>query len=161
LGGSQAIKTTASTLHAHEAGILISSLGQTLQDAIGVSRTLRIKFLWIDSLCIIQDSPEDVTTEISKMIDYYENCFLCISAAPGSSSIEGFLKPRTISPYQCGPFELPYQRPDGRVGSVQLASYDEYHSSMDPANERGWIQQWWTQSQMARLQGKKRMGGVP
>ncbi len=40
-------------------GIEISELAQTFQDAILRARALGIHFMWIDSLCIFQDSQED------------------------------------------------------------------------------------------------------
>ncbi len=120
----------------HEAGIKVSSLGQTIQDAIGVARTLGIAFLWVDSLYIIQDSPEDLATEISRMSDYFENGFVCISAAIAASSNEGFLKPRTGNLYNYGAFELPYRGPNNRLGSVKLVTYHDYQNGLDPANAR-------------------------
>jgi hypothetical protein len=38
---------------------MTSNLGQTLQDAIKVAHSLGLRFLWVDSLCIIQDDPKD------------------------------------------------------------------------------------------------------
>jgi hypothetical protein len=107
-GGDQAIKTITSTLERHMAGIEISHLSPTLKDAIKVTRSLGIEFLWVDSLCIIQDDPEDVATEISRMSEYYENAFVCISAAVAASCNEGFLQTRHGNPYLDGPFQLPY-----------------------------------------------------
>jgi hypothetical protein len=75
------------------------------------------------------------------MMDYYQNCFICISAASSSSSNEGFLKTCTVNLYEYGPFDLPYRGPDGSLGSVKLAKFQEYQRSLDPANERGWILQ--------------------
>jgi len=140
-GGDQAIKTLRSTLQSHQAGIKISSLSQTLQDAIKVARSLRVEFLWIDSLCIVQDDPRDVTEEISRMSDYYENAFICISAASASSCNEGFLQPRSGNPYHHGPFELPYRGPDNSMGSIKLVTYADYSSALEPAKARAWIMQ--------------------
>ncbi len=40
-------------------GITFDALSKTFQDAINVTRALGISYIWIDSLCIIQDSRED------------------------------------------------------------------------------------------------------
>jgi hypothetical protein len=53
------IKTTKSTLDDHLRGIDVRSLPQTFQDAIVFTRKLGMRFLWIDSLCIVQDDIED------------------------------------------------------------------------------------------------------
>jgi hypothetical protein len=48
-------------------GICLSELPKTFQDAVLVTRRLGARFLWIDFLCIIQDSTEDWATESSSM----------------------------------------------------------------------------------------------
>lgn len=58
-GGDQLVKTTKATLAKHQVSIVTSNLGQTLQDAIKVTHSLELRFLWVDSLCIIQDNPQD------------------------------------------------------------------------------------------------------
>jgi hypothetical protein len=60
--------------------ITISELPKTFRDAVVVTRRLGIPFLWIDSLCIIQDSPEDWATESSSMRLVYKNCLVNITA---------------------------------------------------------------------------------
>jgi hypothetical protein len=57
-GGFQPLRTTKETLAVHQAGIKWSELPPTFQDAIIITKTLGFKYLWIDSLCIIQNSPE-------------------------------------------------------------------------------------------------------
>jgi hypothetical protein len=140
-GGDQAIQTSMATLERHKLGIKISNLSQTIQDAIRVTRSLGIEFLWIDSLCIVQDNPEDVAREISRMSDYFENAYICISAASAADCNEGFLQPRNGNPYHHGPFELPYRGPDNQMGSIKLVTYTHYSSSLEPGEARAWIMQ--------------------
>ena len=119
-GGDKFVKTTTATILQHQIGIEISSLGRTLQDAIRVARSLHIPYLWVDSLCIIQDDAQDMAREIAKMSEYYENGYVSICASAASSYSEGFLGARTNNPYLYGPFELPYRGPDNNLGSVKL-----------------------------------------
>lgn len=49
------LKTTRSTVDEHMEGIKIDSLTKTFQHAVVITRKLGIRYLWIDSLCIIQD----------------------------------------------------------------------------------------------------------
>lgn len=72
-------------------GISMIDLPQTIQDAVRVTRALGIRYLWVDALCIIQDSFEDWNTEAAKMCAVYQNAFLTISALHASGSNEGFL----------------------------------------------------------------------
>jgi hypothetical protein len=48
------------------------SLSKTFRDAIEVTRRLGFKYLWIDSLCIIQGDEVDWTKEASRMEFVYE-----------------------------------------------------------------------------------------
>ncbi|KAK3361032.1 heterokaryon incompatibility protein-domain-containing protein [Lasiosphaeria ovina] len=84
-GRSRVITTTASTIQQRRDGISLSELSQTFRDAVTVARKLLVRYLWIDSLCIIQDSAEDWSIEAAKMGQYYSNSLLTISAvsAPG------------------------------------------------------------------------------
>jgi hypothetical protein len=58
-GGEQHTKATKATLAQYQVSIITSDLGQTLQDGIEVAQSLGLRFLWVDSLCIIQDDPQD------------------------------------------------------------------------------------------------------
>ena len=66
-GRSHLLRLTSESLPRLEEGIAISELGQTFQDAIFVSRSLGIPLLWIDSLCIFQDSRDDWEREAPLM----------------------------------------------------------------------------------------------
>ncbi len=52
-------KVLESTAESAIASLPLASLPKTFQDAILITRQLGIRYLWIDSLCILQDSPED------------------------------------------------------------------------------------------------------
>src|SRR5450756_303615 len=54
-GKATLLTTTNSSLADRVAGIAMGLLPRTFQDAIRVTHLLGFKYLWIDSLCIIQD----------------------------------------------------------------------------------------------------------
>jgi hypothetical protein len=58
----------------------ITHLPPTFQDAVTITRFFGIRYLWIDALCIIQDSQQDWATESSKMGHIYEDAFLTLQA---------------------------------------------------------------------------------
>ena len=58
-GSSQIITTTRSTFEDRTKGIAWDDLSKTFQDAICLTRTLGFRYIWIDSLCIIQDDARD------------------------------------------------------------------------------------------------------
>lgn len=97
-GSAQTSKTTASTLKSFSQNIDVLHLPKSFQDAILITRKLGIAYIWIDSLCIIQDSAGDWHREASRMENYYSNCFLNISALSARDSNVGFLNRRKLAP---------------------------------------------------------------
>ena len=67
----------------------LANLSQTYQDAIAITRLLGLRYLWIDSLCIIQDSVVDWQTEAAKMGGIFKSSLCTIAASSASSSSEG------------------------------------------------------------------------
>ncbi|PQE10698.1 HET domain-containing protein [Rutstroemia sp. NJR-2017a WRK4] len=80
-GGPQEIALTEETIAEKQKGFKIASLPATLKYAIIVTRELGIKYIWIDSLCIIQYSKDNVLRELPCMAGYYKNSHLTISAS--------------------------------------------------------------------------------
>ena len=87
-GSANFIKLTASTLAYLTKGFPVSILPTTFRDAVLVAQRLCIRYLWVDSLCILQDSVEDWRREAGLMADVYRNT-LCNIAATASSDSEG------------------------------------------------------------------------
>jgi hypothetical protein len=76
-------------------------LPKTFRDAIIVSKMLGVNYIWIDSLCIIQDSMSDWQRESSLMHQVYSNSFCNISATAALDSSQGLFftrDPVTIRP---------------------------------------------------------------
>jgi hypothetical protein len=90
-GGPQEFCLTTNTVSEKGAAFDISYLPSTLKDAIWVSSRLGIKYIWIDSLCIIQDDVQDKDKELPRMADYYRDSYLTICASTGSCTLP-FLK---------------------------------------------------------------------
>jgi hypothetical protein len=97
-GGTNPVMLTQSSRSSLLGGIDEESLPRTIRDAVLVTRNLKLQYLWIDALCIIQDDPDDKIIEISKMPEFYKNAYVTISAATARSSVAGFLQPRGLPP---------------------------------------------------------------
>ncbi|KAF2501505.1 HET-domain-containing protein, partial [Lophium mytilinum] len=67
-------------------------LPRTFQDAIQVTAFLGYRFLWIDSICIIQEDQEDWERQSAKMGSIYQNSLLTIAAAAASGHEKGMLE---------------------------------------------------------------------
>jgi hypothetical protein len=89
-GKADTYKLTSETASHLRAGLRISLLPRTFQRTIDVVRSLGTKYLWIDSLCIIQNSTADWEQESAQMGQVYSNGLLNI-AATGSTDGEGGL----------------------------------------------------------------------
>lgn len=90
-GGDIPTKLLRSSLEALKTAISITSLPRTFQDAIFITRSLGLRYIWIDALCIIQDSPDDWKFEAARMGSVYACSHLVLSATDSRSSTGGML----------------------------------------------------------------------
>jgi hypothetical protein len=58
-GGKVSSTTTPKNVEEHNCAISLNTLPNTFQDAILITRRLGLRYLWIDSLCILQGSASD------------------------------------------------------------------------------------------------------
>jgi hypothetical protein len=93
-GTEKGLTATRLSMRMLKKKINVGALLKTFRDAIFVARALGVRYLWVDSLCIIQDSVEDWTRESANMRDVYRNSFLTIVVAGSPSDAHGFLGPR-------------------------------------------------------------------
>lgn len=93
-GKSIHLTTKTETINERKTAIPISSMNKTFADAIHATRKLEIRYLWIDSLCIIQDSNEDWNKQAPKMCFVYNNAILNIAAVGATDGDDGFLLER-------------------------------------------------------------------
>ncbi|KAH8602503.1 heterokaryon incompatibility protein-domain-containing protein [Bisporella sp. PMI_857] len=141
--GSDPISTTTKlNVRSHKAGIDIESLSLNFRHAITFTRRLGFRYLWIDSLCIIQDNTEDWEIESSKMAEIYHQSALTISAANSSRAGDGFLKHR-VSSEELG-VKIPIK--DGILGKDYFyigPPSKNYSEDVDngPLYKRGWTLQ--------------------
>lgn len=79
---------TRAKLQQYEVEILYDALPRTFQEAIDVARALNFRFLWVDSLCIVQDDPQDWQIEADKMMSVFRGAKLTISASAARNADE-------------------------------------------------------------------------
>ena len=90
-GGSRNLLTTTTNLAQHKRAIPTDSLPLTILDAALLASSLGLAYLWIDALCILQDSPEDKQTEILRMADIFRSSRVTIVASAAQTVYDGFL----------------------------------------------------------------------
>jgi len=89
-GGVVPIRTTSKTLHHFETrGIPWDAFPKTFQDAVDMTRRLGLRYLWIDSLCILQDDIDDWRHEGSKMAEIYSGSYITLAATSAPRSDAG------------------------------------------------------------------------
>ncbi|CAG9990301.1 unnamed protein product [Clonostachys byssicola] len=87
------LTTTKSTFQQYSLqGIPFQELTKVFKDAIEVCHTFGIRYLWIDSLCIIQDDPSDWERETTMMHQVYRNSYFTICALSSDSTHVSFLQ---------------------------------------------------------------------
>lgn len=89
-GGVTPTTTTEQNIQCHIERIP-GPLPKTFRDSIRVTRALGVRYLWIDSLCILQDSAADWATHAPQMAAVYGNSYVTISADAAEDSTVGFL----------------------------------------------------------------------
>jgi hypothetical protein len=83
-------KTTRTNEASYFETISIEDLPTTFRDALIISRSLNIPYLWVDALCIVQDDIDDWRAEVTNMSDIYFGSALTIAASDAKDSTGGF-----------------------------------------------------------------------
>ncbi|KAF1930131.1 HET-domain-containing protein [Didymella exigua CBS 183.55] len=116
-------------------GIQIDLLPKLYQDAIELTRAIGKRYIWIDSLCIIQDSKEDWASECERMSDIYSNCYMVISAMSYENNERGF---RHILPEDVPPHYPLCALPGHPETHVHVRSAIDHKSRIDFLKYRAW-----------------------
>ena len=147
-GGHVDLTTTTSTLEDRLKRISMQALPKNFHDAIIITRNFGLRFLWIDSLCIIQDSRSDWESESAVMGTVYRNALFTIAAAGASKATDGILgiyseDNEGLDP----PVHLPATPNSSQIDSVVLTRKEENEEELctcvysSPLAERAWALQ--------------------
>ncbi|KIW01067.1 uncharacterized protein PV09_07359 [Verruconis gallopava] len=148
-GNSRAFVTESRSIQRRRSRIDFKSLPKTFRDAIQISRKLKIRYLWIDACCIVQDSESDWQRESAKMGYIYSNSYVTIAADSGIDSSSGCFNVSSSSQeltLESKPFEFRSETSDGQKTSIFL--WDPSRGSRrptppeidgSPLSERGWV----------------------
>jgi hypothetical protein len=130
--------TTDENYHDRLSRFRFSDLPKTFRDAIQVTRELGKQYLWIDSLCIIQEQEHynDWKIEAERMEKVFASAYCTIAASSATGWNDGFLERKSIPRY------VHVQDVSGRwiyVGN----NIDDFNSDVDagPLNQRAWVLQ--------------------
>ncbi|KAK6840339.1 hypothetical protein PG995_016093 [Apiospora arundinis] len=145
--------TTTSNIDSRKSSINVSELPLNFRHAVQITRRLHVRYLWIDSLCIIQDSADDWRSESVKMGAIYQCSFLTISANMGGDSTCGCFNEKSQTRDQLPRFEvgggqlidITTQNVEGEANSFYILKQDTVYTpaplAFTPLSDRGWIYQ--------------------
>lgn len=143
-GGLQLLQTKAATLAQYQDNIPMDKLPKSFKDAITIARRLQIPFLWIDSLCIVQDSEQDWHHESALMSSIYRNSVLTISATGALDGSRGCFIPEAHSEIVQLPPKLSDTGGKAYVTGSRLGTYGPPWSdkvASGPLFQRAWALQ--------------------
>jgi hypothetical protein len=156
-GGVVPLQLTSSTIKPFQEAIRWPDLPRTFQEAIDLTLRLGFRFIWIDSLCILQDDLNDWRQEGSKMAAIYSGAHLTLAATGspdshgglyrpmspydttlGSESRSGYGYPR-FHPYVC---EIPGLQ-GGASYCISVTPSSQFPTKRLPLQQRAWFFQEW------------------
>lgn len=152
-GISQPLTLTKATLEDMKQKVVFNDSSKTFREAVDATRRLGIPFLWIDSLCILQDDRSDWEKEAPTMSDVYNSSTVTLSAASSNSAAGGLFPLTNERKEKHKEWKLPCTAPDGSPEYVYVRARTKdvfniqniVHSSVEPEkpwlSSRGWVLQ--------------------
>lgn len=138
------LTTTSDTLKQRLQQIPMSTLPKTFRDSITFTRGLGLRYIWIDSLCIIQNSESDWKEEAARMADIYKNAYVTIAAESSRDSHEGMFSERILD---FPPIKVPFNSKTRAIRDVVYIrqALDDWETCVNGTRSvlrsRGWVLQ--------------------
>lgn len=132
--------TTMANISSRRRVFTIDELPLTFRDAVEVARCLKVQYLWIDSLCIIQGEEEEAKAdwkhESRRMEHVYASAYFALAATSAVDSNSGFLQREITSEYIC-------IRDDSGQLMYACTCPADFDREVDQAqlNKRAWVMQ--------------------
>ena len=150
-GDSNILKLTQANYKRMQTSILLADLPRSFTDAIGLATYRSTRYIWIDSLMIIQDSKEDWVQESAQMGKVYKNAQYNIGAGASENSEGGLFLPR--DPELVNPFPITLNQTD-----YMLVWNSLWYSGIDDSHllQRGWVfQERWLTPRMIHFSNEQ------
>ncbi|TGO32865.1 hypothetical protein BHYA_0283g00130 [Botrytis hyacinthi] len=145
-GGPIPTSSTTATLPQYQNELPFQLLPANFRDAITITRELGVQYLWIDSLCIIQDSKHDWEQESQKMGTVYRDALVTIYAMSSEASTGGIIPDPAYQPVEKPSTTLTLADDNGMEVTVRVEPADrdlhdeDLHrlAESSPLSSRGW-----------------------
>jgi hypothetical protein len=94
------------TMKVFQECIPVEALPKTFKDAIYAAIELGLEYIWIDSLCIVQDDIDDWKMESVKMSSVYGNSTISLAASKATNGSDGMFADRRPGSYYRAKFPV-------------------------------------------------------
>lgn len=139
-GGIDIERLLSSNLVRMTNNIDVSVLPKTFQDALVVTSALGLKYIWIDSLCIIQDSAQDWKHEAARMRSIYRSARVNIAATKARDGRDGLFTKKIDGQHLSAVVILNHGPQQGQFEIIEK-NYWERMVNTAPLNQRAWVVQ--------------------
>ena len=137
-GSHMPFRLLSKNISALKKEIPVLQLSKSFQDALVIARRLGVRYLWIDSLCIIQDSEEDWQEQSASMGRVYSNSYCNIAAAHATDGMCGCFIGRNPDHVKPLKIDLNWGPHPGTYYAVQWPYWN--HNVLEtPLNQRAWV----------------------
>ncbi|KAK4212327.1 hypothetical protein QBC37DRAFT_483945 [Rhypophila decipiens] len=139
--------TFQSNIASHKKGISLDSLPPVFQDAVITTRDLGIRYLWIDSICIIQGPAGDFQEEARRMEQVFSAAVCVLAASSATGQYHGWLSRTYVDTSQNSFVSLRYSTSTTDQSSPRsiyiTPIIDNFAADVleSPLNRRGWVLQ--------------------
>ncbi|KAK5624979.1 hypothetical protein RRF57_000695 [Xylaria bambusicola] len=144
-GINEAFALTSLNFHLMAESIPWDSIPRIYKESIELTRALGIEYIWIDSLCIVQDDADDWQREAGKMKSVYGSSYLNIAATRAEDSNGGLFASGNLGaeyPAQTVPRDPEIQiRPQPHFTHAHFGSNYSHTAANSPLMQRGWVLQ--------------------
>lgn len=128
---------------------LVGKVSKTIWDAIHLTEQLGLNYLWVDALCIVQDSEDDKVMQLGNMANVYAHSLFTIIAASGDDCNNGL--PGIRTPREAVQEVVPVIPPsDNNPGMALITALSPTHQSHEhPTRKTVWASRGWTLQERA------------
>ncbi|KAF1831316.1 HET-domain-containing protein [Decorospora gaudefroyi] len=130
-------KTTLATLQSHKKSIPYSTLPRAYQESVFLTRALGFRWLWIDSLCLVQDDVQEKLEDSLKMDEIFGNAFLTIAATSASDSSS-----QPLFPPKSQPFKIQATDNKGSLHKINVREQPSHYSFKAPFDGNAHMNEW-------------------
>lgn len=97
-GRNATFMTVKDTLAQNAENIPMGDLPQTIRDAFCLTKELRLDYLWVDAICIVQKDRQEWEEESQKMGHIYSNATIVLAATRSKGVHKGIFEQRSATP---------------------------------------------------------------